>query len=323
VAGSERGVIAAAFRSIYRDPPRQQAGIIVFARDDHWHLAARCRSVTGATLVLTFRPLRPAEQPEAPGWAVNVLRNIARHVSTSGDPFTAGHQLDLHGPIALSRPDTRIRAVLFAEEPELGRFDNAEARVRFLQIVGITDEEYVAIQRWKAAPVLTLLADRIPLLGTDLDRPSITSDPAVAATIEAGAARDGSSTASLFVSQLSWRIDEATPEDAYARVVIAVGASAAERIGRGLAGRLPYGRNLTVLGGRTAVRFRPGDPARATASEEQDLEVTLTPPAVAELRAVLRPEAGIYPLRGVRGLTLHIVRSTIRDPAGNAVENIG
>jgi hypothetical protein len=177
-------------------------------------------------------------------------------LGTTDDPYEIGHQLDLRGPIALSRPNTKIRAIVFAEDPELGGGP-------FRQLVGITADEYVGMQRWDAKPVLHLLRQDNRLLITDLDRPSITDNPDIAATTDAGSARVGSSTPVIFVSQASRWAERASAKRSTDQVVIAFGASAAEPIARGLAGWLPFGRPLTVLGPQNAIGSRrlPGRPS--------------------------------------------------------------
>ena len=75
----------------------------------------------------------------------------------------------------------------------------------------MTPEEHATIERWNAQRLLDLLADRIPLLVTDLTRPSITDDPRCAAAIEEGVLREGSSTDGLFVKDARWRTKRRGP----------------------------------------------------------------------------------------------------------------
>ncbi|MFE9205043.1 suppressor of fused domain protein [Micromonospora sp. NPDC007230] len=255
-------------------------------------------------------------------WALNFLQNLARYVFTSGNPFAPGHHLDLNGPISEASPETRVRAAVFAEDPELGAIDTPHGRVRFLQVVGLTIDEYAAIERWHAERLLETLAPKLPLLVTDLDRGSLTDDPAVAAAIEEGARREGSATGGLFVAEAGWR----TERSGWARTkrtTLTFGANAAARIGRVLNARLPFGRSLVVAARDGGVEFRPGAQATVRDVGGGMLEVQLPPAVLDELTEVLRPVAGSHHLAGASELTVEIVRSRIRDQDGNVVAEVG
>jgi hypothetical protein len=307
-------------------------GVSVYDRAEpvpHWHFVtygmselyekeSEVADESGWGLEFTFRLARaPGAGDNPPTWALNFLQNLARYVFASGNVFSAGHHMNLNGPISLDRPDTGIHAVLFATDPELGEIDTPHGRVRFLQVVGVTLDELDAATRWSADDLLEVLRQRLPLLVTDLDRPSVLSDPATSAEVEAAVARDGSSTGSLYVQLAGWDLTGGSVE-------VTFGAIAAERIGRLLAARLPHGRPVFVEAPEGGVVFRPGPAFAAEAGAEPGwLELT-TPPALAdELAAVLVPRAGAYTLASTPALTVHIRRSEIRNPEGDVVEVVG
>jgi suppressor of fused-like protein len=226
-------------------------GISIYRRADHWHFITYGMSElydkesdlaeeTGWGFEFTFR-LACADpfDTEPPMWAANFLQNLARYVFSSGNPFDVGHHVDLNGPISLSRPETAIRAITFAEDPELGAIDTPNGRVRFLQVVGLTLDEYAIIERWDARPLLGVLAPYLPLLVTDLARANLADDPRVTPAIEDGVRRDGSATGSMFVQESRWRTEGAT-------TVLTLGADTAQRIARVLTARLPFGRGLAI-----------------------------------------------------------------------------
>ncbi|WSF99056.1 suppressor of fused domain protein [Nocardia vinacea] len=72
------------------------------------------------------------------------------------------------------RPDrrrpARLRALAFAIGPELGEIDTLNGSVQFLQVVGLTSEEYQAAQGGNAPALLQRLSPSIPLYSTDIDR---------------------------------------------------------------------------------------------------------------------------------------------------------
>ena len=103
---------------------------------------------SGFGFELTFRLARARRATdEPPAWALNFLQNLARYVFGTGNRFGAGHKMGLNGPIALDH-DTQDHGDLFADDPELGEIDSAFGKARFVQVVGITDDEYKLIQEW-------------------------------------------------------------------------------------------------------------------------------------------------------------------------------
>lgn len=67
--------------------------------------------------------------------------NFARYVVRSGNPFAAGSKMNLNGPIAQGAT-TALGAVTFTADPELPAIETPNGRVTFLQVVGITEDEW-------------------------------------------------------------------------------------------------------------------------------------------------------------------------------------
>jgi hypothetical protein len=302
-------------------------GISFYARPDHWHIVSYGMSElygkesddpdeSGWGFEFTFRVARRPDETEPPVWAANFLQNLARYVFTSGNTFGPGHHMDLNGPISLAEPGTAIRAITFADDPELGVIDTPHGRLRFLQVVGLTLDEYAAAERWDAAKLVDALRPHLPLLVTDLGRAGLAGDPAVAAAVEEGVRRDGSSTGSLYVK-------EAGCEIAGSMTTLTFGANAAPRVGRVLAGRLPFGYGLIVSTNDAAIAFRPGDEFAVEPSDGGLVAVTLTDAQLPELIDALRPKAGTYAVASTPNLVVRIVKSQILDQDGTVVEEIG
>ena len=117
---------------------------------------------------LTMRiPARDSVQP--PPWALNLLQQLGKYVYSSGRWFEAGHRMQPGGPIT-GQPDTRLTAIAFAEDPQLGTIDTPHGKVQFLQVVGITDDELARMKAASTAEVLAELAATSPLLVTDVSR---------------------------------------------------------------------------------------------------------------------------------------------------------
>jgi hypothetical protein len=302
-------------------------GVSVYPRADHWHFVTFGLSElydkesdepaeSGWGFELTFRLARNDDDAAPPGWARNFLQNLARYVVESGNTFEPGHRLDLNGPICLADPNTAIRAVSFVTDPELGEIDTPHGRLRFLQIVGLTLPEHAAAERWDAERVLAVLGPHMPLFITDIGRGNLADDPAIAAAIAEGAAREGSSTGTLYVTTVSVQI-------APGRTTVTFGASAVERIARVLAGRLPFGLGLLILGPDAGIGFLPGDQLSIADRGNGLVEVELPPALLTEFVAVLRPAAGAYDLPTTSELTVQIVKSQIRGADGTVVSEVG
>ncbi|MHC0447734.1 suppressor of fused domain protein [Flavobacterium sp. 3-218] len=120
---------------------------------------------------LTFR-LKPFEADnENPSWAVALLQNIAKYVFSSGKWFEEFHYMPANGPIRLGT-ETEIIALLFINDPEIEKKQTPHGEVSFLQIVGITGEEYNAIleNQITVEELVDKLKENNPLLITDLNR---------------------------------------------------------------------------------------------------------------------------------------------------------
>src|ERR1051326_4417648 len=282
-------------------------GIRVHRRADHWHFVSSGLARHG--FELTFRPALRGSEPEPPFWVADFLRQLAHYVVTSGNPFGPGHHVDLNGPISPSDPDTAIRAITFIEDPELGP--------GFLQVVGLTADEYATIETWNTLRLLEALAPSMPLYVTDLTRRDLTRDFTVAAAIQAGIAQEGSSTGGLFVANAGWR------RGLLGRCTLTFGAKPAPRIARLLSARLPFGHPLEVESTEAVICLRPGRKVVVTERDAAVLDITLTDSARVEVAKALRPVAGETRLRRVPGVPLRIERSVIRDADGSILRVVG
>lgn len=106
-------------------------------------------------------------------WAMNLMQNLARYVFETGKWFEEFHFIPTNSPIRLDY-DTNLTAIAFVLDPELGKIQTPHGEVQFLQMVGITTEEYELLkQNPKLAETEKLLYQlkiNNPLLITDLDR---------------------------------------------------------------------------------------------------------------------------------------------------------
>lgn len=272
-------------------------GISFYPRVDpvpHWHLVGYGMSElytketdnpdeSGWGFEFTFRVTRGAGDSEPPLWAANLLQNLARYVVGSGNWFEPGHHMNANGPIRQDYP-TEMTALAFAEDPELATIVTPYGRVQFLQVVGLTGGEYEAAGQWDTKALLSLIAARNPLLVTDLDRASLTDDPAARAAIDTGRARDGSSTGLLMVAGFGWSQEADT-------VRLRFKAVTADTVARAVRDRLPYGRDLVLLGDGISVVLRTAEVYTVRQTGPDVLELGLPAEAITALPDTLAPGA--------------------------------
>jgi suppressor of fused len=301
-------------------------GISVYPRTDpvpHWHFVTYgftdlFRKETddpeesGFGFELTLRLARAPGDAMPPNWALNFLQNLGRYVFGTGNRFAAGHKMGLNGPIALEH-DTKITAICFADDPELGEISSEFGRARFVQIVGITDDEYKLIQEWSTTGLIDALRERAPFLITDLARGSVLDDPSTAAMIEKRVAAEGSSEDLTFAGDLTLEADDG-------RVRIELGALYAACLPRAMRGRLRHGRPYELRGRNATLHLRPGG-APGYRHDDGELVLEVTQELATEVEATLRRAlAGRYRFETWPALEIVVTPSFIRSQDGKAIE---
>ncbi|MGN7763790.1 suppressor of fused domain protein [Paenibacillus sp. 22594] len=271
---------------------------------------------SGYGFELTFRLFKSAVEDEPPAWALNLLQNLGRYVFNSGNVFRSGDYMDANGPIALEA-DTVLTALAFITDPLLPAIDTPNGRVEFLQLVGITNDELLAMQVWNTLGVLLEMSEHIPLYMTDLQRDSLLRLPAIAEAVRMGSEREGSNTGALYVDQLAW---ENLKDDSIQ--TLQLGAKQAEIVGKLLRGRLLKGRTLTLAGPEVTVSFETGR-ARSIEIHKENVVLKLDEAASEAISEILRPVAGLYHLSDWPEFAVRIVPTHITDNEGTVVKTIG
>lgn len=158
-------------------------GCSAYAADSHWHYVTYGLSelyepapddepaYSGWGFELTLRVRRGRER-EPPGWAFQMLNEMAKHVRGNLVLLEPGSRIDLRGPItghpALSdAPPSGLTAFAVTIDSQLGVVATPHGEVAFLQLVGITAVEKQRMQEASTVAVLTELAVGNPLLITD------------------------------------------------------------------------------------------------------------------------------------------------------------
>jgi hypothetical protein len=274
----------------------------------HWHLVSyglselylkerEDPSTSGYGFELTFRLAREAAETHPPPWALDMLQNLARYVFDSGKVLEPGHHLNANGPIARDRA-TRLRGLLFVADPELPPIETPNGRVEFVEAVGVTLDELVAIEAWDGPRFAELVAAHHPLFITDLARGSLLDDPETAASVTHAIERDGSSMGAFSTERLHVAGDARGLE-------LTVSANVAGYIGRLMRGRLLHERPLTVRAPQVEVLFEPA-PVAEWKRDGEALVVDTTPALAHEIAETVAARPGVYAFRALPGFTIRV-----------------
>jgi len=127
--------------------------------------------VNGFGFEISFRYVPVNDEIEKPVWPANFLQNIAKYIFQSGKVFDEYHYMSANGPIKADY-QTEITAFVFLIDHELEEIDTPHGHLKFLQLYGITTEEYSDIKEKKYTAKELIEKHKIenPLLITDLDR---------------------------------------------------------------------------------------------------------------------------------------------------------
>lgn len=238
----------------------------------HWHYVTYGLSelyekitddpeVSGYGFELTFRLVDP-QYESAPPWAFSLLQNLARYVFTSGNVFEPGHHLSLNSPIAVGR-ETRLVAAAFIEDPQLPAIDTPHGKLKFLQLVGLTQDEYEAARAWDTRKLLAIFQGRNPSLLTDLTRASYLDEPANRNQVDEATTREGSSMGELFCPKGAFERDGD-------RFLVRLPAKALGDIQRVALPRLALGRPMLVHLPGASVALESGEATRVLEVEPQE-----------------------------------------------------
>lgn len=199
---------------------------------------------------LTLR-VPDTEGSSPPTWPVRVLRHLARYVLSTGRELRVGDHLPLFESIARapmvpehrsSQPPSQLTAVAVTRDPSLDTITTPRGTVELRRIVGLTQDELELLETWSCAGLLDLIGTRDPTLGTDLDRPSWTTERELVAEVQARSEREGSDVPAIALPGVRWSRVDAGYE------VRLPGGAAGPRLARMIRARLGHGRGLLVHG---------------------------------------------------------------------------
>lgn len=270
-----------------------------------------CIKESGYGFELSFRLKKTTEEP--PVWPVNLLQNLARYVFSSGNVFADGHHLDCNGPIALET-DTKLSAIGFLEDFQLGSIETTSGTITFLQVVGITHAEMEGMMCWDSNKFFNQLIKYVPDGITDLDRDCLMENAEFNKIWEQGVEEDGSSTAFLYMNEFSCDIENN-------QVVIRLGAGHVNTFITMLKARVGKDRVLYINVKDVAYCFQLGEENGYGHEEKDFCMIKLTMNTLQDIYEILKPHKGEY-VSNVAPFRFIIEPTIITDSQGNVSEVI-
>lgn len=102
---------------------------------------------------LTIRVKKEINGNEPPKWPVKLLQALAKYSFENGGILDEGD----HIPNVLSDSSGKIRHVLVCEDSVLKKSKTKFGMVKFLQIVGCTNDEINFAQQWSTRKIVNLM----------------------------------------------------------------------------------------------------------------------------------------------------------------------
>jgi hypothetical protein len=266
-----------------------------------------------------MRLTRDLADTEPPMWALNFLQNLARYVFQSGNVFQAGDHMDLNGPIAIGQA-TAITTMAIQADPELTEIQTPNGRLSFLQVVGLTADEYAAVLAWNTKRFLEVAGRQLPLGQIDLARSSLLKIPSFLKEVTEGTERDGSSTGRLFVDKAEFEIRRSFLRQP--TVEIRLGTIVVEKMAAILPARIQHGRGFGLAMAKASIEFEPGTEAKWSLETPDRLIVHLPLGTAVELSKRLLSRASSFAIPGLPQVSITVIPSIIRDRDGHAVRTI-
>lgn len=300
--------------SVYKNlSPEPHYHFVTYGFSELYEKESNDPEFSGYGFELTFRLACDAHaDDEPPAWPLNFLQNLARYVFSTGNAFDERHHMTLNGPIAVEQ-ETGITAIMLIKDPQLQEMDSRNGHVKFLQIVGLCEDEYGLIQEGYFYPVASRVSDLTPLAITDIYRSSIVQDKSTLDAITSSEPKVSQS--EVFGTVAEWN-------ERAGQLEIRIGATVIGQVSSLLQGRLTVGDPIAVYGKGTGIVFEPGE-ANGWSVEDSLLVVSMTKEAAAYFGSQLQPIRGEYECREFPALKIVVVPIDIKDTDGEIMKTVG
>ena len=136
---------------------------------------SRNKEVSGWGFELSLRLKRDPREKSPPEWPVAFLQKLARYVFNNSTPFDHEHYIRWGGPITKD-VSTKLVALIFSTDPVLGEVKTPNGSVKFLNAIGITEDEHDFAGAHSPEELLARLLRGNPLGVVELNRDSLQND---------------------------------------------------------------------------------------------------------------------------------------------------
>lgn len=255
-------------------------------------------------------------------WAENAMLSVSRYLA---DKITFLERYN-YLPVTDASPESSLRALVVVEDIAMLHSESKNGRFSFFQIVGLTEDEYEAVNEWDAAAIVELIRARNPLLLTEPGRTSLLTDPDFARAVNEGRQRDGSSVGALFGVSVLWRLDQRTIELHLSTEAVPAFVTSMRR-------RLAHGNSMQFFGDRrkivrpdgsiairsqvnVALHAELGRSAIERADGTPTAVIRLSTAAIGELATMLPATPGTYMLPALANVRFVVVTpERFREPS--------
>lgn len=155
------------------------------------------RMISGFGFELTMRVGFYSPDEEPPKWPGQLMQALAFFVFQSKNVFNDGDQTAWVCPLDGDQ-DSRVQHLLMTLDPQLQETETSLGKVKFIQLVGVCDEELQAAREWQTCGVLNMMRQRPDTGGrylvTDMTRVAsiFQIDPEFKEMVENGIRENGS-----------------------------------------------------------------------------------------------------------------------------------
>jgi len=253
--------------------------------------------VSGFGFELTFRLVVDDGIAEPPKWPMHLMQNIARYVFSTGNVFSQYDHMNAGGAFA---EGSAITAFTVIQDPALPPMQTGNWRVEFLQVVGLTTDEYRLVKEWNAERFLGYLAGEAPMFVTDVRRPSLLADPTRSVEMTAAAKEEGSSQRAVCTRFLEWTMDGDTLTVQIQPVVVPDLCRLLEHCGHRSA-------SFHLQGADRWVSFEPGQTNEWRLEGADNIIVTVSAEAALALAGTVRSELDIYRTASAPSILIEVV----------------
>lgn len=127
---------------------------------------------SGYGIELTMRVAFQSPEEEPPKWPASLMQALASFVFQSKNVYKDGDHTAWVCP--LDGENSLIQHLLMTLDPQLGETNTRYGKVKYIQLVGVCDEELQAAREWRTHGILDMLRERSdfggPYLVTDMSR---------------------------------------------------------------------------------------------------------------------------------------------------------